>query len=260
MDRILVVDDEPLARERLVRLIRRAAPRAQVLEATDGDAAVDSIRTNAPHAVFLDIQMPGRDGFAVVESVGALQMPPTVFVTAYDAHALRAFDVAAVDYLLKPFDDERFDATWDRLARRHAATTLAGEAQRLGALLAAVGSAAAPANVQARVERFLVKVGERTYLVPAADVRWLTSDGNYVDLHTATGAHTIRDTLAHVEQRLDPARFVRIHRRVIVAIDYIKELQPWFGGDQVLILKDGTQLRISRTRRELVTARLAGLA
>jgi two-component system LytT family response regulator len=265
MERILVVDDEPLARQRLTRMITRAAPMAEVREAPDGDAAVEAIRSWRPDAVFLDIQMPGRDGFAVVEAVGVHEMPPAVFVTAYDQHALKAFEVAAVDYLLKPFDDERFEATWSRVLRRHASAQLAGEARRLGALLAAVGSTAAGAVIDASgakeyAQRFLVKVGEKTNVVPVSEVRWLQSDGNYVDLHTATGTHTIRETLANVEQRLDPRRFVRIHRRVIVAIEQIKEIQPWFGGDQILILKDASKLRVSRTRREFVATRLAGIA
>lgn len=264
MERILVVDDEPLARERLTRFIERAAPSAVVRVAPDGDAAVDEIRAWRPDAVFLDIQMPGRDGFAVVQSVGVERMPPAVFVTAYDQHALKAFEVAAVDYLLKPFDEDRFDETWSRVVRRHASAQLAGEASRLGALLQAVGASAshgspAPSN-GSYAERFLVKVGERTNVVPVTDVKWLQSDGNYVDLHTANGTHTIRETLANVEQRLDPRRFVRIHRRVIVAIEQIKEIQPWFGGDQILVLKDAHKLRVSRTRREHVASRLAGIS
>ena len=266
MERILVVDDEPLARERLVRFIERAAPAAVVHEAPDGDAAVDEILAWHPDAVFLDIQMPGRDGFAVVESVGVDRMPPAVFVTAYDQHALKAFEVAAVDYLLKPFDEERFDATWSRLVRRRASAQLAAEAQRLGGLLQALsattayGSASDAAADGEYAERFLVKVGERTTVVPVNDVKWLQSDGNYVDLHTANGRHTIRETLANVELRLDPRRFVRIHRSVIVAIEQIKEIQPWFGGDQILILKDASKHRVSRTRRERVASRLAGIS
>ncbi len=256
LDRILIADDEPLARERLRERVRAVAPAAEIREAPDGDAALDALRTWAPHAVFLDIQMPGRDGFAVMSSYGSDRMPPTVFVTAFDEFALKAFDVAAVDYLLKPFDDDRFAAAWRRLERAHAAGAIAGEAQRFAALLAAVaGSATAGPGF---VERFLVRIGERTVLVPVQDVRWLQSDGNYVDLHTPNGTHTIRETLTSVEARLDPARFIRIHRRVIVAIDFIKEMRPWFAGDQVLVLRDGTKLRVTRTRREAVSARLGG--
>jgi two-component system LytT family response regulator len=256
IDRVLIADDEPLARERLRDLVRALAPAAECREVGNGDAATEAIRSWAPHAVFLDVQMPGLDGFGVVADVGPERMPPTAFVTAFDEHAMRAFDVAAVDYLLKPFDDERFAQTWARLERAYASNALAGDARRLADLLSAVSSSAPPAG--RHLERFLVRVGERTYLVPVIDVRWMQSDGNYIDLHTATGTHVIRDTLSSVEARLDPARFVRIHRRVIVAIDFIKEMQPWFAGDQVLILRDGTKLRVTRTRREALAARLGG--
>jgi two-component system LytT family response regulator len=255
--RILIADDEPLARERVRDRVRAMAPQAEVREALDGDATLGLIRAWSPDAVFLDIQMPGRDGFAVVGEIGTDRMPPTVFVTAYDAFALRAFEVAAVDYLLKPFDDDRFAEAWRRLEKVHRSGALAGETQRLAALLAAVASGAGAAGA-AYVERFLVRIGERTVLVPVQDVRWMQSDGNYVDLHTPNGTHTIRETLTSVEARLDPAKFIRIHRRVIVAIDFIKEMRPWFAGDQILVLRDGTKLRVTRTRREAVSARLGG--
>lgn len=254
--RVLIADDEPLARERVRELVRVHAPHAVIREAGDGEAAVDAIREWAPQIVFLDIQMPGRDGFAVLESIGLGAMPPTVFVTAYDAHALKAFDAAAVDYLLKPFDDARFAKSWQRAVKAHAQGALVNDAQRLSALLSAVSGGSTPA--ESFVERVLVKDGERTYPVALKDVRWMQSEGNYVDLFTAAGKHTLRETLTNLEARLDPARFVRIHRRIIVALDQVKELQPWFAGDQVMILKDGTKLRVSRTRREAVTARLEG--
>jgi two-component system LytT family response regulator len=171
--------------------------------------------------------------------------------------------------VLKPFDDLRFEAAWARLAQMHAARSLADEARRFSALLTAVaGSSAtvtmsessrnAPGATGRFAERLVVRNGDRSYPVPVQDIRWVQSDGNYVDLFTANGRHTLRETLQELERRLDPARFVRIHRRVIVAIDQIKELQPWFAGDQVLILNDGTKLRVSRTRREAVVARLEG--
>jgi two-component system LytT family response regulator len=259
IERVLIVDDEPLARERLRDLVRTVSPASAIEEAGDGDAAIDRIASWMPEAVFLDIQMPRRDGFAVVAAVGPDRMPPVAFVTAFDEHAVRAFDVAAVDYLMKPFDDARFKTTWQRLERAHAAAALSTEARKLGELLAAVGGAGAQAAPSGRfLERFLVRVDDRTFPVPVQDVRWLQSEGNYVELHTAAGKHTVRESLATLEERLDPARFVRIHRSVIVALDQIKEMQPWFAGDQVLILRDGTKLRVSRTRRAALAARLAG--
>lgn len=259
--RVLIADDEPLARERVRELVRAIAPETEVREVGDGDAAVDAITTWAPQAVFLDIQMPARDGFSVVATVGPERMPPTAFVTAFDTYAMRAFEVAAVDYLLKPFDDARFAQVWQRLERADGAAALAAEARALGALLVAVGGANGAGRWTQRTayaERFMVRIAERTYPVAVHEVRWLQSDGNYVDLHTANGTHTVREPLTSVEARLDPARFIRIHRRVIVAIDQIKEMQPWFAGDQVLILRDGTKLRVSRTRRAELAARLEG--
>jgi two-component system LytT family response regulator len=263
IDRILIADDEPLARERVRELVKQHAPEVAIKEVGDGDAAVEAIRQWAPQGIFLDIQMPGRDGFAVLNAIGPSAMPATVFVTAYDTYALKAFEAAAVDYLLKPFDDARFATSWQRLLRAHAHASIAAEARRLGVLLAAVsgeGGEASAAGPAAYAERVLVKDGERTYPLALKDVRWMQSEGNYVDLFTSAGKHTLRETLTNLESRLDPARFVRVHRRVIVAIDQIKELQPWFAGDQVLIMKDGTKLRVSRTRREAVSARLEGRA
>ena len=242
--RILVVDDEPLARLRLLRLLQRVAPAATVHEAADGEAALAAIRDWHPDAIFLDIRMPGPDGVTVAQSMGPTALPPTVFVTAHPEHAPTAFDVAAVDYLLKPFDDARFSLAWSRVR------------DRLAAAMARSGGASAP---ERWAERFVVRVGSRSVLVPVDDVAWMESDGNYVDLHTRAGRHTVRETLANVEQRLDPRRFVRIHRRTIVAIDRIRAIRPWFGGDQQLELHDGTILRISRTRRAHVAATLAGI-
>jgi two-component system, LytTR family, response regulator len=258
---VLVVDDEPLARTRIRDCLAQVAPEVAVRSAGDGNAAVAALREQSVQAVFLDVQMPGRSGFDVIDTVGVDRMPPVVMVTAYDRYALRAFDLAAVDYLLKPFDVERFAAAWHRVERAHAHGVLADEAQRLQALLDAVRGASGKIEASGpQLERFLVRIGERTEIVAVKDVRWMQSDGNYVDLHTPHGVRTVRETLATLEERLDPTRYVRIHRRVIVAIDYIKELLPWLGGDQVLVLKDGTRLRVSRTRREAVGARLRGVA
>jgi two-component system LytT family response regulator len=274
--RVLIVDDEPLARERLASLVRAAAPTAEIREAANGDDAVEAITAWAPSVVFLDVQMPGRDGFGVVDAVGTDRMPPVVFVTAYDQHAIRAFDVAALDYLLKPFDEARFRAAWKRATRAHTLRTLAVESGRLARLLVHLGgdeamppgapAAAthdgreAPAAARRWADRVVVKKNQRTFLVRLADVQWAESSGNYVVLHAGRDAHEVRETLTSLESRLDPSQFVRIHRRVIVAVDAMKELQPWFGGDQVMILKDGTQLRVSRSYRERVARRLAGMA
>lgn len=262
--RVLIADDEPLARERIALLLRGLVPDLDLREVGNGADAIDEIRTWAPDAVFLDVQMPEHDGFGVVAEVGPERMPATVFVTAFDQHALRAFDVAAVDYLLKPFDDARFVAAWHRLVERRALRTIRDESQRLALMLTTLQPASAggtaPAPSPARwVDRLVIKKDQRTYMLALSTVAWAESSGNYVMLHAGRETHELRETLTALEARLDPARFVRVHRRIIVAVDAIRELQPWFGGDQVLILRDGTKLRVSRSYREHVAQRLHGV-
>lgn len=265
LERVLIVDDEPLARERLSTLLALLAPHAQLREAGNGAAAVELIRAWRPDAVLLDIQMPECGGLDVVAQVGAAGMPPTIFVTAHDEFALRAFEVAAVDYLLKPFDDERFAAAWQRLAARHATEALVEQARRMSALVAAAGrqpTSHVPANAAPErkgwADRVVIRHDQRTIMVPLAEVQWIESDGNYVTLHAGQERHTMRETLRSLESRIDPRRFVRIHRRRLVAMDAMRELQPWFAGDQVMILKDGTKLRVSRSFRESLSRHLAG--
>ncbi len=267
ISRVLVVDDEPLARARVVDLVRSRAPQAAVREAGNGDTAVELIGGWAPDVVLLDIQMPARSGFDVIEAIGAERMPPTVFVTAHDAFALKAFDVAAVDYLLKPFDDERFNAAWQRVAERHSTGELVAQARVMSALLDVTrGGANGSTNVAAGggsstetwTDRVVVKQDQRTMVVMLADVQWIESDGNYVVLHAGKDKYPLRETLSSLESRLDPRRFVRIHRQTIVELRAMKELQPWFGGDQIMILRDGTRLKVSRNYRATVARRLAG--
>jgi two-component system LytT family response regulator len=265
--RVLIVDDEPLARERLATLVAAAAPEAELREAGNGEEAVEAIGAWSPTVVFLDVQMPGLTGFEVVDAVGTDKMPPTVFVTAYDQHAIKAFDVAAIDYLLKPFDEKRFSAAWKRATQAGTMRVVARESGRLAELLLRVtdNGQRAPGSrssetVRRWADRVVVKKNQRTILIKLADVQWIESAGNYVSLHVGRETHEVRETLTSLESRLDPARFVRIHRRMIVAVDAMRELQPWFGGDQVMIMKDGTQLRVSRSYREQVAKRLAGMA
>ena len=261
--RVLIADDEPLARERIALLLGAISPGIEISEAGNGTTAIAAINSWTPDAVFLDIQMPEKDGFDVVASVGPAQMPPTVFITAYDQHALRAFEVSAVDYLLKPFDDDRFIAAWNRLIERRTLQTIRHESQRLAMLLSQIGQGVALAGTgqQPRfVDRLVIRKDQRTYLLPLGTVQWIESAGNYVVLHAGKERHELRETLVSLEARLDPAHFVRIHRRTIVSLEAIKELQPWFGGDQILILKDGTKLRVSRSYREHFSLRLAGSA
>ena len=260
--RVLIVDDEPLARERISDLVHALAPSATLREAGNGDAALELIQGWSPDVVLLDIQMPTRSGFEVVAAVGADQMPPTIFVTAHDEFAIRAFDVAAIDYLLKPFDDERFAAAWQRVIMRHSTGELVAQARVMSDLLAATAVIlprhALETGATTWTDRLVVKQDQRTMVVMLADVQYIESDGNCVILHVGRDRYQLRETLTSIESRLDPRRFVRIHRRTIIEIRAMRELQPWFGGDQIMILRDGTKLRVSRNYRAVVARRLAG--
>ena len=240
--RALVVDDETLARQRIRHLLRRSTDIEVVGECADGLEAVKAVETLAPDLVFLDIQMPELDGFGVVEAVGPERMPPTLFITAYDQHALRAFEVHAVDYLLKPFSPERFHQALER-ARRWCRPA-ASEGPDLEALLASLR----PERPWA--DRLLVRQGDRHLLVKTETVQWIEAEDNYVRLHVEGTSHLVRQTMAGLLARLDPAQFRRIHRSAIVNLDCIKEFQPWTGGDQLVIMRDGTRLTLSRTYRD----------
>ena len=261
LSRILIVDDEPLARERLSDLVRAAAPDAELREANSGESAVAMIDAWQPQVVFLDIEMPGGTGLDVIERVGHTRMPCTVFTTAHDEHAVRAFDLAAVDYLLKPFDDARFQRAWARALDRQTRDAILDQARRLGSLAAGM-PAREPVIAPARpryIDRLVVKHDQRTIVVMLADVQYMESDGNYVILHAGRERYQLRDTLTSLETRLDPRRFVRIHRQTIVDMRAMKELQPWFGGDQMMIMRNGERLKVSRNLRAEVAKRLAGL-
>jgi two-component system LytT family response regulator len=232
----LIVDDEPLARRRLRQLLQTAADVAVVGECEDGPSAVASVRRLEPDLILLDVQMPGMDGFDLVAELG-LECPAVVFVTAYDRYAVKAFEVHAIDYLLKPFDRARLDVA---LAR--ARQLVAGDrtlTRRLAALVI---------DLQAKrpLSRLVVKDGERVYFVRADDVSWFEAVGHYVCLHAGGQSPLIRDTLAHLESRLDPERFVRVHRSAILNVEHIKELRPAFRGEFVIELRDGTRLNSSR--------------
>lgn len=233
--RVLLTDDEPPARRKLAAHLRDEADVEIAGEAANGLEAVEKIGSLSPDLVFLDIQMPGLTGIDVVETVGPAAMPPVVFVTAYDEYAVRAFDLEAVDYLLKPYDAERFRTAMERARRRLAGPGPAASLERLVAALR-----------PRHLDRFVVRYGEKVLLVPARSVLRLEAEGNYVRVHTAEGSHLVRETLARLEERLDPRRFARVHRSEIVAIEAVRELLPWSHGDYVAVLRDGTQVRVSR--------------
>src|SRR3712207_5452405 len=201
MIRALVVDDEPLARRGIRVRLERAGGVDVIAECANGAEAVDAIRDRQPDLVFLDVQMPGLDGFDVIQEVGAERMPAVVFVTAYDAHALRAFDVHALDYLLKPIDDERFDTAVER-ARRRIAEREAG----------AMGRRLAAAMSELRDRRILIKDRGRVVIIDEADVDWVEAEGDYVRIHAAGRGHLLRETMSAMADRLDPTHFARIHR------------------------------------------------
>jgi len=241
--RALVVDDEPLARQRIRHLLRRATDIDVAGECDNGLEAVKAIEDLKPDLVFLDIQMPELDGFGVVEAVGAEAMPPTLFITAYDQHALRAFEVHALDYLLKPFSVERFHQALER-ARRWCVHQKDGTGPNLEALIDGLR------QERPWVDRLLVKQGDRHVLVRTAAIQWIEAEDNYVRLHVEGTSHLLRQTMTGVLGRLDPAQFRRIHRSAIVNLDCIKEFQPWSGGDHLVIMRDGTKLTLSRTFRD----------
>jgi two-component system LytT family response regulator len=254
---VVVVDDEPLARRRLARLLKKDASIEVVAQCAGGRAAVEEIRQRRPDLVFLDIQMPDLDGFAVVEAIGPEQMPAVVFVTAYDEYALRAFDVHAVDYLLKPYDEERFAIALARARARTEGRASAGtDEARLRALLREMVAAAAPASRPRYAERLAVRSSEATRIIQVADVDWFETYGNYVRVHAGRAAYLIRTTATQLMEELDPHRFARIHRRYLVNLDRVVEIQPWFGGDAVVVLRDGTKLRLSRFYKDAFNARM----
>ena len=248
MIRALIADDEAPARRKLRELLSREADVDIVGEACDGVEAVAAIRSAGPDVVFLDIQMPRLDGFGVVAEVGVEAMPLVVFVTAYDEHALRAFEVHALDYLLKPFAPSRFARLLDRVRRQLAPGTGRGDlAARIDRLLATVRPD------PAYLRQILVERGEdRQVLLPVEEIDHIQAAGNYLRLFTRAGEHRRRGTLRDLAGRLDPARFLRLNRSEIVRLDAIRELQPWFHGDARVVMKDGAVLTWSRRYRTKV--------
>jgi len=248
--RAVVVDDEQLAREELCYVLDEVGGVEVVAEAGNGLEALDAIGRLEPDLVFLDVQMPGLDAFGVINAIGAERMPTVIFITAYDEYALRAFEVHALDYLLKPFGRERFRETL-----KHARASL--ERRRAGdlgrRLLALVNDIKPEAP---KLDRLVVKSGGRVFFLRTDDLDWIEAAGNYVRLHLGEEAHLFRETMTRMEARLDTRRFVRIHRSRIVNTERIKELQPWFNGEYVVVLRNGTRLPLSRGYRDKLQEQL----
>jgi len=243
--RVLIADDEPLARARIRRLLGDETRVSAIDEARNGAEAARLIADRRPDLVFLDVQMPKTDGFGVISEVGADRMPPVVFVTAYDQYALQAFEVHALDYLLKPFTQERFAAA---LARAMATLDGGTGVPALGASLRALlQHLSAP---RAHLDRIAVNVSGRLVPLRTADIDWIASSGKYIVLHAGSAEHLVRESMSSIEGKLDPRRFVRIHRQAIVTLDRIAEIQPLFHGECAVILKTGARLTLGRAYRE----------
>jgi len=251
--RALIVDDEPLAREG-IRMRLKQEPDVEVIGACkNGREAVTAILRDVPDLVFLDIQMPRLDGFGVIEAVGLRRMPHVVFVTAYDEHALRAFEVSALDYLLKPIDGDRFSEALERARSRIRGENLESVSEQLHKMMAAL-------KVERnRLERLSIKSAGRITFLGVDEIDWIEAADNYVQVHAGHESHLLHATMNSLESRLDPNEFLRIHRSAIVNIRRIKELQPMFHGEYRVVLKDGTKLTSGRRYRENLQKLLNGL-
>ena len=242
--RTIIVEDEPLGRERIRALLKDDTDIQLIAECCDGPEAVASIEQNLPDLVFLDVQMPGMDGFAVLDTISVARMPAIIFVTAYDHYAVRAFEVHALDYLLKSFDPDRFQAALLRAKQEIRRSRDGHWNERLAGLLE---------DLQARknhLKRIVVRSAGRIVFLPVNEVDWIEAADNYVHLHAGRESHLIRETLQSLAGKLDPSKFLRIHRSTIVNVDRIRELRPLFHGDYAVKLLDGSELTLSRTFRE----------
>jgi len=251
--RALIVDDEPLARERVRTLLADESDVEVVGECADGGEAVAAIERLAPDLVLLDVQMPGVDGFEVLDAIPDARLPAVIFITAYDRYALRAFEVHALDYLLKPFDRERFGIALDR-ARRELARDEASEpvARRLLALLESI-------RAERRYPaRLVVREAGRVFFLSVPEIDWIEAVGNYARIHVGKRSHLLRETMKSLERRLDPDRFVRLHRSRIANVERIRQLEANRRGDLVVVLADGTQLPSSRGYTERLRRLIAG--
>lgn len=255
--RVLVADDEPPARQRLLDLLSRESDLEVVGEAGTGIEAAEKIRTLGPDLVFLDVQMPGMTGLEVVREVGPEAMPAVVFVTAYDRHAVEAFELAALDYLLKPYTGERFRQALARVRDRRGGQPEGALRDQLAALLGTV-TPMQDALQTPYVSRLAVETRGKIRYVPVETVDYLASDGAYVEVHSGEETFVIRDRMQDLEGRLDPAVFTRIHRSTIVRLDRVESLLVGRNGDYAVRLMDGTRLAVARGRRDDLAARLEG--
>jgi two-component system LytT family response regulator len=240
--RALVIDDERLARNFLLEMLREDEEVEVIGECLNGLEAIEAIQTHAPDLIFLDVQMPELGGFDVLEAIAAEKMPFIIFVTAYDQHAVRAFEVNALDFLLKPFDRKRFRVAWQKAKARIQRERNELLDQRILSLLQDLKP-----NY---LERLVLKTNGRIFFLETEEVDWIGADGNYVSIHSGEKSYLLRDSISSLDAQLDPKKFLRIHRSAIVKIDRIQELQPLFHGDYRVIMRNGTELTLSRNYRE----------
>jgi len=255
--RTIIADDEELARRGLRALSQRCEDLEMICECANGQEAVDAIRRHRPDLVFLDVQMPGKTGFDVISAIADAQRPYVVFVTAYDKFALRAFEVHALDYLLKPVNEERFDAAVARVREAMSHATDNAIVQRVRQVAADLKVAISPSKGSA-VDRLPIKINGRIMVIRVADIDWIEADGDYVSVHVGNKTWLMRDTIAAVELRLALSGFVRIHRSTLVNAERVKELQPQDKGEYTVVLHDGTELKLTRHYRTSVE-RLVGV-
>jgi two-component system, LytTR family, response regulator len=242
--RVLIIDDESLARDKIREMLRDDPEVEIIRECANGREAVAALQAHTPDLVFLDVQMPEMGGFEVLEAMKSEHIPLVIFVTAYDQYAVRAFEVHAVDYLLKPFDRERFES-----ALQHAKVQLkhgknGNLDQRILALLEELKAGTK------YLERLVIKTGGRVFFLETSEIDWIEAEGNYIRIHTEKASYLLRETISNLETQLDPKEFLRVHRSTIVKIDSIRELQPWFHGEYRIILRGGTELTLSRSYRD----------
>jgi two-component system LytT family response regulator len=249
--RVLIVDDEPLARQN-IRLLLNEDPEVELVgECGSGAEAIRCIRRERPDLLFLDIQMPEMNGFEVLERISTEPIPAIIFVTAFDQYAIKAFEVHALDYLLKPFDDTRFEKALRQAKDQIEQREINELSQRLIALLEdRVDSSSIRAHKPSYISRLMIKSTSRVFFLKVDDIDWIEAADYYVKLHQGKRAYLIRETMGDLETKLDPAKFIRIHRSTIVNLDRVREMHPHFNGEYMVILLDGTELKLSRSRRE----------
>lgn len=256
--RTVIVDDEPLARQNLRALLKDDREVEIIAECGSGQEAVRVIQSEPPDLLFLDIQMPEMSGFDVLTKIDAARIPAIIFVTAFDQYALKAFEVHALDYLLKPFADARFEQALRQAKAQIEQREINNLSRKLFALLEdreAVSRAAQPERAS-YLTRMMIKSASRVFFLKTDEIDWIGADDYYVKLHVGRKVHMLRETMNELETKLDPEKFLRIHRSTIVNIDRIKEMHPHFNGDYIILLHDGTELKLSRSRREQAQAML----